>query len=100
MAARKRRSLDDQLAQQSAAVAPIEVTQATAPAVAPAPKSPNNQPGGRAGKKAISGFFEIEVSRQLKIIAATEDKTVQGLLGEALNLLFEKYGKGAIASED
>jgi hypothetical protein len=93
MATRKRRSLDDQLAKQSE---PAEVLPVAA---APTTKR-NNQPGSRASKKAISGFFEMEVSRQLKIIAATEDKTIQGLLGEALNLLFEKYGKGAIAQSD
>jgi hypothetical protein len=71
----------------------------TVTAAAPAPKKPNNQPGSRSGKKAISGFFEIEVSRQLKVIAANNDTTVQDLLGEALNLLFEKYGVDAIADE-
>ena len=54
----------------------------------------------RQGKKAISGFFEPEVARQLKVMAAEQDKTVQALLGEGLNLLFEKYGKDAIAPED
>ena len=91
MAVRKRRSLDDQLAKQSAPAEAMPVEQA-------APKR-SSQPGSRASKKAISGFFELEVSRQLKIIAATHDKTIQGLLGEALNLLFEKYGKDTIADE-
>lgn len=95
MAARKRRSLDDQLAKQTVPVAAESVER---PAPVAQPKR-SSQPGSRASKKAISGFFEMEVSRQLKVIAATEDKTIQGLLGEALNLLFEKYGKDAIADE-
>jgi predicted transcriptional regulator len=94
---RQRRSLDDQLAKQSA---PAEVLPVAAAKVADKEQKRNSQPGSRASKKAISGFFEMEVSRQLKIIAATEDKTIQGLLGEALNLLFEKYGKDAIAQSD
>lgn len=53
----------------------------------------------RVGKKAVSGFYEPEVAKQLKQIALDEDKTVQAVLGEALNLLFVKYGKDAIASE-
>ncbi len=51
------------------------------------------------GKKAISGFYDPAVARQLKILCAEEDRTVQSMIGESLNLLFEKYGKAAIAAE-
>ncbi len=54
-------------------------------------------PPSRVGKKAITGFFDPVVSRQLKQIGLEEDKTVQALLAEALNDLFEKYGKNPIA---
>ncbi len=53
--------------------------------------------GSRQGKKMIGGYFEVEVSRQLKDIANQSDKTVQEMLREALNDLFEKYGKPPIA---
>jgi hypothetical protein len=36
------------------------------------------------------------VAKQLKLLAAEEDTTVQALLEEALNLLFIKKGRGAI----
>ena len=99
MAQKKRRSLDAQLAQRITSVtnpAPaeqVEPTTSSPPATKPKVNS-------RTGKKAISGFFEPEVSRQLKALAALEGRTVQGMIGEALNLLFEKYGKDAIAADE
>jgi hypothetical protein len=51
----------------------------------------------RAGKKAIAGFFDPAVSRQLKEIGLEKDASVQALLTEALNDLFEKYGRSRIA---
>lgn len=51
----------------------------------------------RTGTKAISGHFDPTVSRQLKQIALDEDSSVQELLGEALNLLFESRGLPQIA---
>jgi hypothetical protein len=55
------------------------------------------QPPSRQGKKAITGHFDPVVSRQLKHLALERDTTVQALLAEALNALFEKYGKKPIA---
>ncbi len=54
-------------------------------------------PPSRQGKKAISGHFDPAVSKQLKQLALEQDQTVQSLLAEALNDLFEKYGKKPIA---
>ena len=54
-------------------------------------------PPSRQGKKAIAGHFDPAVSKQLKQLALEEDTTVQALLAEALNDLFEKYDKKAIA---
>lgn len=54
-------------------------------------------PPSRQGKKAIAGHFDPAVSKQLKQMALEKDTTVQALLAEALNDLFEKYGKKAIA---
>jgi hypothetical protein len=51
----------------------------------------------REGKKTIAGFFPLEVSKQLKMIGLTNNKTVQDLMAEALNDLFTKYGKSPIA---
>lgn len=46
----------------------------------------------RVGKKAVVGYFSPELSRTLNIIAATEDVTIQFLVGEALDMLLEDRG--------
>ncbi|MDE0636829.1 MAG: hypothetical protein OXI43_13410 [Candidatus Poribacteria bacterium] len=51
----------------------------------------------RRGKKNISGYFAPEVHRQLRVIAAEEDKNLQEVLGDALNALFDQKGKPTIA---
>lgn len=95
--ARKRRALDEQLNSQpsasKSAAAPQQKTDApTAPA--------STRAAARVGKKAISGFYDPAVAKQLKILAVNEDRTTQAMIGEALNLLFEKYGLDRIAAED
>lgn len=54
-------------------------------------------PPSRQGKKAITGYFDVAVSRQLKQLALDRDTTVQALLSEGLNELFIKYGRNPIA---
>jgi hypothetical protein len=51
----------------------------------------------RQGKKAIGGFFDPAVSRQLKQLGIDQDKPVQELLREAINDFFQKHGKSPIA---
>ena len=64
-----------------------------APSSANGPASP-----GREGKKAIAGFFDPAVSRQLKQIGLDRgDMSVQDMLKEALNDFFTKHGRSAIA---
>lgn len=60
-------------------------------------RSLSNIAPSREGKKAITGFFDPAVSRQLKQIALEEDSNIQALLREALNDLFTKRGKSPIA---
>lgn len=55
------------------------------------------KPPSRQGKKAITGYFDPAVSRQLKQLALDRNTTVQALLSEALNDLFTKYGKNPLA---
>lgn len=55
------------------------------------------KPPSRQGKKALTGYFAPEVLKQLKVMAAAEDTTIQALLAEALNELFKKHGKPHIA---
>lgn len=47
----------------------------------------------RAGKKMVGGHFTSELSRAVNILAAEQDKTVQALMGEAIDDLLRKYGK-------
>jgi len=49
------------------------------------------QAASRIGKKVIAGHFDKEVVKQLKQIALNNDQSLQALLAEALNDLFEKY---------
>jgi hypothetical protein len=51
----------------------------------------------RQGKKAVTGFFDPAVSRELKQIGLNQDMTVQALLTEAINDLLIKYGRSPIA---
>ena len=48
--------------------------------------------------KQIAGHCPVEVAWQLRELAVEHRTTVQALLGEALNDLFQKHGKPEIAS--
>ena len=52
---------------------------------------------GRIGKKTVAAHFDPAVSKQLKQIGLEHDRSTQDLLREAINDLFQKYGKGPIA---
>ena len=54
-------------------------------------------PPSRQGKKVVSGHFDPLAARQLKLLAAEQDRSIQSLLEEALNDLFRKYNKSSIA---
>lgn len=49
--------------------------------------------------KHIGGYFDPAVSRQLREIALAEDSSVQALLGEAIDMLFQSRHKPMIASK-
>jgi len=70
------------------------------PAAEPAAGSPTaKRPPSRRAAKHIGGYFDPVVSRQLREIALAEDSSVQALLGEALDLLFQSRRKPMIASK-
>ncbi|MBV8093166.1 MAG: hypothetical protein JOY71_13265 [Acetobacteraceae bacterium] len=65
-----------------------------------APETPEGAPRGRKDredKRQIAGFFSPECAKQMRILAAEADTTVQELLREALNLMFQGRGKPPIA---
>lgn len=47
--------------------------------------------------RVISGHFASETHKQLRVLAAVEGRTIQGLLEEALNDLFRKHDLPPIA---
>ena len=59
-------------------------------------RGPHFRPG-RAGKSNVTGYFPPEVKKQLRLLAAEQDTTIQNLLAIALNGLFAKYGRPEIA---
>lgn len=103
-----RNSLQAVLDRQAHAAPPPPVSAPAAPAPrvraprAPKPK-PDQEPNAskfyrpsRDGQRLIAGHFDPKIAKQLKLLAAEEETTVQALLEEALNLLFVKKGRGAI----
>ena len=57
----------------------------------------SKKPPSRMITKAITGQFDPSVSKQLKMLAVTQDSSIQELLREAINDLFTKHGKNPIA---
>ena len=51
----------------------------------------------REGKRVATVYLEPEALRQLKRIAFDEERTVQDLLAEGVNAVFEKRGMSRIA---
>lgn len=62
--------------------------------VTPPPEPPKKEDkNSRAGKKAVAGYFSPELSKALHILGLEQDKSLQALLGEAIDDLMRKYGK-------
>ena len=65
----------------------------SAPRNPPQPVRASRSPGsGRGGLKHVGGYFPPAVSKRLRQMASDEDTTVQDLLGEALERLFQSRG--------
>ena len=56
------------------------------------------KPAGRDGKVNIAGYFDPAVRKQLAMLAIEHETDQVKLMAEALNLLFEKYGRSPIAA--
>ena len=55
------------------------------------------EPPSRKGAKHIGGYFDPQVSKQLRQIALNEDSSVQALLAEAIDMLFQARQMPTIA---
>lgn len=82
----------------SAALKPVRVEPPAAMPVEEAAKAGSTAPS-RRGAKHIGGYFDPIVAKQLRVIAAEEDGSVQGLLAEALDMLFQSRKKPMIAQK-
>lgn len=51
----------------------------------------------RRGKRNVSAYIEAAAAKQLRLLAVDRETSTQALLEEALNDLFRKYGRSAIA---
>jgi hypothetical protein len=75
--------------------------QAPQPAQQPAPQISESQPrprqASREGKRGKLVYLTEAAEKQLTFIGAEHDKTQQALMTEAVNLLFERYGRDQIA---
>ena len=58
-----------------------------------------SRPSSREGRKPVAGYFNPEVVRELKKLAAENDVTLQMLLAVAINDLFERHGRSRLADE-
>ena len=64
----------------------------------PATASQTKRAPSRVGKVVITAFVEPEVSIQLKIVAAKKRTSIQKLLVQALNHIFQENGMPEIAA--
>ena len=56
-------------------------------------KRPYRTAATRTDTRQVSAHFNPDVARTVKLIAVEQDKDVQEVLAEALNMLFARYGK-------
>jgi len=54
--------------------------------------TPSKAVGSRVGKRLIAGHFDPAVHRQLKQLSVDANTSIQNLLAEALDDLFQKHG--------
>lgn len=72
-------------------ITPERPAKASTPAEEAAPSYPTAQT--REGTRQLSGHYPADDVQAFRILAAEQDKDVQELLAEAMNMAFERYGK-------
>lgn len=76
----------------SASVPSVAPTVLTEPLAAKAVRPPS-----RRGKRVVSAYIEATAAKQMRLLAVERDTSTQALLEEALNDLFRKYNRSAVA---
>lgn len=62
-----------------------------------AASKPSTRSPSRIGKRNVSAYVNPTAAKQLRLLSVEQDTSTQALVEEALNDLFRKYGKSAIA---
>ena len=65
----------------------------------PTTPAETNRQRSRIGKRAITFYVSDEAFRQLGVLSAQTDKTIQSLMQEACDLVFQTHGLSRIARE-
>ena len=84
------------LADAAGSTRPALVEQKPNPAVGSNGADQSYAPASRTGQKPVTGYFDEDVRIQLKMLAAEQRRSMESMIGEALNDLFAKYGKPEI----
>lgn len=99
----KRASLSSMVKAAAGAPAPVAAERrppkprAEKPSKAEPPEEGKAEGGSRVGRVVFGSYQTTETVKQTKMLAIEQDTTMQALMAEALNLLFQKYGKPTIA---
>ena len=75
---------------------PPELARTPTPRSRPEPSQAAVDRPSRRNTKLIGGHFSPELARQLRMLAAEEDTTIQALLEEAIQLLLAKKARGQL----
>jgi antitoxin-like ribbon-helix-helix protein len=89
----RRPSLDTAAATPTAAPSPNQP-----PAAGLAHVAPRTRTSGRRGKRGVAFWLNPDAFRQLGMCSVEEDRTVQSIMEEALDLFFQSRGKHRLAS--
>lgn len=60
-------------------------------------RSASTRPPSRQGKRVVSAYIDATAAKQLRQLSADLDRSTQALVEEALNDLFRKHNRSAIA---
>src|SRR5271166_342286 len=67
--------------------------------LSPTPPAETNRQRSRIGKRAVTFYVSDEAFRQLGVLSAQTDKTIQSLMLEAVDWVFQTHGLARIARE-
>ena len=93
--ARKSLSLDALMSPEPSSE-PVQ-SEVAAPKSVPATEPRSSKPSYREGKRAFTAWAHADAYKQLKHLATDRETTVQALLEEGMDMVFQKYGYDKIA---